>query len=142
MSFQSPIVSFDGIGYEITFFRAGASGAMKEVKETFGDHSLRICAAPEATLASWQRSQIKGPVSNDGQLYYLRACSNDILVACYIWLQNKEEAIALRKAIDDAESSGSRPDTKCTFCGDMDSVCGGDHGDEMRDWQREALERD
>ena len=26
-----------------------------------------------------------------------------------------------------------RPDMKCTFCGEMDSECGGDHGDEMRE---------
>ena len=26
-----------------------------------------------------------------------------------------------------------RPDEKCTFCGEMYSECGGDHGDEMRD---------
>lgn len=25
-----------------------------------------------------------------------------------------------------------RPDEKCTYCGEMDSVCGGDHGDDMR----------
>ena len=35
-----------------------------------------------------------------------------------------------------------REDSKCTFCGEMNSFCGGDHGDEMREIQREALRRD
>jgi hypothetical protein len=33
-------------------------------------------------------------------------------------------------------------DSKCTFCGAMESECGGDHADEMRDLLREALRRD
>jgi hypothetical protein len=27
---------------------------------------------------------------------------------------------------------------ECTFCGELDSVCGGDHGDEMREISREG----
>jgi len=30
----------------------------------------------------------------------------------------------------------------CSFCGEILRDCGGDHGDEMRQIQREALERD
>jgi hypothetical protein len=33
-------------------------------------------------------------------------------------------------------------DRECTFCHAMESECGGDHGDEMRDIMREALYRD
>jgi len=32
-------------------------------------------------------------------------------------------------------------DSECTFCGAMDSECGGDHGDEMRDIMRESRRR-
>jgi len=30
----------------------------------------------------------------------------------------------------------------CTFCGNKEINCGGDHGDEMRDWLRESLDRE
>lgn len=30
---------------------------------------------------------------------------------------------------------------KCTFCGRCESICGGDHGDEMRDIMRERTSR-
>ena len=30
---------------------------------------------------------------------------------------------------------------KCTFCGELDSICGGDHADEMREIVREADRR-
>ena len=30
------------------------------------------------------------------------------------------------------EKNQERPDEKCTYCGKMDSDCGGDHGDDMR----------
>ena len=31
---------------------------------------------------------------------------------------------------------------KCSFCGEHRDFCGEDHGDDMRDWQKAALERD
>jgi hypothetical protein len=148
---SSPIVSFDGISYEITLFRTDASGVTKAVKEFFCDHRLTIYCAPEDALAPFERSQIKGPVSNDGNLYYLCGRSNDISVSSFTWLQNKEEADALGKAIRKAEGIDDdddddtyyhdREDYKCTFCGAMASECGEDHGDEMRDIMREYRNR-
>ena len=98
-----PIVSFDGMTYTISLFRSDPQGLTKEEKLVFGEHHLTVCAAPEAALASWERSQIKGPVSDDGELYYLCARHLDVGLASFIWLQNKEEAVALRKAIREAE---------------------------------------
>jgi hypothetical protein len=49
--------------------------------------------------------------------------------------------IATIKAEQDLEWGGEDPDYICTFCGHKELDCGGDHGDEMRDIQREALER-
>ena len=144
---SSPIVSFDGISYEITLFRPDATGAMKQEKHTFGEHRLSVCAAHKdefqgRTLAP----QIKGPSADDGFFYYLSAQPEDVGRPVFTWLQNKEEADALRKAIEDAEQfyyhendEHDREDYKCTFCGAMASECGEDHGDEMRDIQREAL---
>ena len=145
---QSPIVSFDGIGYEITLFRPEATGAMKEEKHTFGEHNLSVCAAHKdefqgRTLAP----QIKGPPAADGFFYYLYAQPDDVGRPSFLWLQNKEEANALRKAIEDAENEQWRHDMiedeekPCTFCGEILRYCGGDHGDEMREIQRNALRR-
>ena len=140
-----PIVSFDGLEYTISLFRSDAAGVMKQEKLTFGEHLLEVCAAPESELASWERSQIKGPVSDDGQLYYLYAQPQDVGRPSFVWLKDKEEAASLHKAINDAEDQEWRDrmveeDKKpCSFCGEIRSYCGEDHGDEMRDIQREAL---
>jgi len=145
---SSPIVSFDGISYEITLFRSDATGAMKQEKNTFGEHNLSVCAAPLNELHMWDRAKINGPPAEDGLIYYLCAQPQDVGARSFVWLKNKEEANVLRKAIADAEmlhynaEDYWRQDSKCTFCGDMVSECGGDHGDEMRDIQREALRGD
>jgi hypothetical protein len=98
-----PIVSFDGITYTISLFRSDPQGSTKEEKFVFGEHHLTVCGAPEFALASWERSQIKGPVSDDGELYYLCARPLDVGAASFIWLQNKEEAVSLRSTIREAE---------------------------------------
>lgn len=137
---SQPIVLFDGLEYTVTLFRPDTTGAMKEEEMTFGEHNLSVCAAPESELASWERSQIKGPVSDDGQLYYLCAQPQDVGRPSLVWLKDKQEAEALREAIREAEREDYeyyRQDSKCTFCGAMESECGADHGDEMRDIQRE-----
>ena len=140
---SQPIVSFDGLEYTVSLFRSDAAGVMKQEKLTFGEHILEVCAAAETDLASWERSQIKGPVSDDGQLYYLCAQPQDGGRPSFVWLKDKEESLALRKAIEEAEDQEWRErmveeDKKpCSFCGEILRECGGDHGDEMRDIQRE-----
>jgi hypothetical protein len=141
MSSQIPIVSFDGIAYEITLFH---DAGVKEEKHIFGEHALSVCSAHKddfqgRTLAP----QIKGPPADDGFLYYLYAQPEDVGRPSFVWLKDKEEAVALRKAISEAEElhDGWRHDSKCTFCGAMVSECGEDHGDEMRQIMREQLRR-
>jgi hypothetical protein len=145
---SSPTASYIDLTYTITLFRPDAKGAMKEEKHTFGEHSLSVCS--DAHKDEWRgrtlAPQIKGPPADDGFFYYLYAQPNDVGRPTFIWLKDKEEAIALRKAIKDAEDleywyDEDHRDSKCTFCGSMESECGGDHGDEMREIQREALRR-
>jgi hypothetical protein len=61
-------------------------------------------------------------------------------------LLTKDEYDLLEPMIEDIEDKIQDKfygqDSKCTFCGSMESDCGGDHGDEMRDMQREALRDD
>ena len=40
--------------------------------------------------------------------------------------------------LDAYERIDERADAKCTFCGEMERDCGGDHGDEMREIIRES----
>jgi hypothetical protein len=145
---SQPIVSFDGNTYTVSLFRPDSAGVMKQEKLTFGEHLLEVCVAPESELASWERSQIKGPASDDDHLYYLCAQPQDVGRPSFVWLKDEEEAEALHKAIKDAEDQQWRDEMieeyerPCTFCGQMVSECGEDHGDEMRDIVREALRRD
>ena len=147
---SSPIVSFDGVGYEITLFRPDATGAVKEKKYEFGAHNISVCAALESDLETWERAQIEGPVSDNGLIYYICAQPEDVGIPSLIWLQDRDEYLALRKAIEDAkdlyyhmnDDDHSYEDRTCTFCGDMESGCGGDHVDEMRDIQRDYNKRD
>ena len=141
----SPTVSFDGNTYMVSLFRPDATGAMKENTYTFGEHSLTVGARHPNEIHMWDRAKINGPPAEDGLLYYLCARPEDVGSPSFIWLQNKEEATALRKAIKDAEYEYEyeyyRQDSKCSFCGHMISECGEDHGDEMRDIMRAHRER-
>ncbi len=101
---SSPIVSFDGISYEITLFRLDATGAMKEQMHVFGDHALSVSRAhKEEWLGRTLSPKIKGDAAGDGFIYYLYAQPYDVGAPVFTWLQNKEEANALQKAIDDAD---------------------------------------
>jgi hypothetical protein len=99
---SSPTVSYIDLTYTITLFRPDTTGVMKEEKHTFGEHSLLVSVANKD---EFQRAapQIKGPPADDGFFYYLYARPYDVGRPAFIWLQNKEEAIALHKAIRDAD---------------------------------------
>ena len=145
---SSPTVSFDGNNHTVSLFRCDATGAIKEQTLTFGEHILEVCAAPPNEIHMWDRAKINGPPAEDGLLYYLCAWPQDGGRPSFLWLKNKDESLALRKAIEHAEDQQWRDrmveeDKKpCSFCGDMPSECGRDHGDEMRDIAREALRDD
>jgi len=143
----SPIVLFDGLTYTVSLFRPDAAGVMKEEKHVFTEHNLEVDEAPESELVAWAREQMNGPPAEDGLLYYVCARPPGVGIPSFIWLKDKEEANALREAIENAEDQEWRDrmveeDKKpCSFCGEILRDCGGDHGDEMRDIQREVWRR-
>ena len=60
----------------------------------------------------------------------------------------KVAELAAEKALNEAEDAQYQKEWKewcmnhkCTFCGDLDSVCGGDHSEEMREICRESERR-
>ena len=113
----APVVTFDGKTYTITIFRKNGTW----LNNFFTEHNLSVGKAHKdefqgRTLAP----QIKGPPADDGFFYYLYAQPQNVGHPTFIWLESKEEADAVAKAIQEAEH----------------------HADEMRDAQRMALERD
>jgi hypothetical protein len=102
---SAPIVCFDGITYIITLFRPDSTGAFKIVEHVFGDHALSVCRAhKDDWLGHTLSPQIIGEPADDGFIYYLYAQPNDVGAPAFTWLQNKIEAYALEKAIEDAEN--------------------------------------
>ena len=141
---SAPIIEFDGTTYTITLFRADNEGAIKKEYLVFGEHSLSVCAAHECELNSWERSQIKATPDTEGTLYYIHAQPLDVGAATFVGLKDKDEAFAVKKVLlffeENEDAVHGLEEEPCSFCGN--EGCEGDHGDDMRDWQRAALERD
>ena len=100
----APVVTFDGKTYTITIFRKNGTW----LKDFFQDNTLSVCARRTDELSSldltpYQLEQAKKVT--DGLIYYLRAQDNKVNFADFIWLESKEEADAVAKAIQEAESA-------------------------------------
>jgi len=96
----APVVTFDGKTHTIMIFRK--SGAW--LKDFFEKHTLSVCACPATELSSLNLSLFEcGQVKiADGLVHYLQAQPRDGR-ASFIWLESEEEALAVEKAIRDAE---------------------------------------
>ena len=53
-----------------------------------------------------------------------------------LWRRQHEEFDTMTAEVSDDE----RLDQKCSYCGKMESICGGDHGDDMR-WEQQEYRR-
>jgi hypothetical protein len=98
----APVVTFDGKTYTITIFRKNGTW----LKDFFEDHTLSVCACRTDELSSldlspYQIAQAKKAA--EGLIYYLRVQHNKVNFAEFIWLESKEEADAVAKAIQGAE---------------------------------------
>jgi hypothetical protein len=96
---SAPSITYTDLTYTITLFREG-----KSVVSTFGEHSLSICAARENELSAFERNKIKGPAAADGNLYYIYARHYDIALPNFVWLESKEEAVALKDMLSELEA--------------------------------------
>jgi len=150
---STPIFAYQNGTYSFTLFRAvNASGVgLKQEKHIFSTHYVSICGCPEYGLDAGEREKVKGPAASDGILYYIWAKpQNGRDEEIFIWLETKDHASILRHKMDlahDAEEAAYRAelaeegDAVCTFCWKRPSGgCSQDHGDEMREWLREAVE--
>jgi hypothetical protein len=97
----APVVTFDGKTYTITIFRKNGTW----LNNFFTEHILSVCSCHEDELSSVERDKIWGPAAADGLLYYIRATPHDAGPASFIWLESEEEAIAVAKAIQEAEDA-------------------------------------
>jgi hypothetical protein len=138
---SAPSVELSNLVYTFTLQRG-----TKAKEYSFGEHSVEICAGRLEEFASWELLNMRDipqgradAVDADGKLYYIFAMPEDVGRGTLVWI-TKAEALILKPALIAAEEDFFNP--QCTFCGQMESACGGDHGDEMREIQREALQRD
>jgi len=103
----APVVTFDGKTHTITIFRKDGTW----LKDFFTENSLSVCACrvdelSSLNLSSYQLAQAKKP--SDGLIYYLRAQDNNVNFVGFLWLDSKEEAEAVAKAIKEAEDDHLR----------------------------------
>ena len=97
-------LSYSDCTYIVTLVRNG-----KPFEMTFGEHKLSVHAARPNELSSFERSQIKGPVAADGNFYYIYAQHLDLGGGTIVWLESKDEALALERSLqehDDATNDG------------------------------------
>jgi hypothetical protein len=139
---SSPTIEFDGATYTVSLFRSDEAGSLKKVYLTFGEHTLTVCACREDEISPSERLLIKGPVADDGFLYYLHAKPYDSAMrSSIVWLKNKEEAVAIERVLLFLEENeGAEPayeeDDQCSFCGgekDSADECYIDHDEELRE---------
>ena len=135
---NGPKVTGDICDITITLLRPDAEGVMKEKHIPFGEYSVDIASTDkEEKIKSFK---LDGPPDADGLTYYIHASPGDWGHSPFgIWI-SKEEATKLKGELGhlyDDDEGYYEYDTKCSFCGSMQSECGGDHGDEMRDIMRE-----
>ena len=129
----APTIEFDGTTYTVTLFRA-------DEKEyfVFGQHTLSVCSAREDQLESSEREMIKSTADAEGILYYIHAQPRDLGPAERVGLENKEEALAINRVLLFLEEN----EDAVHDVEDEDENSSPEAEEDIRDWQRDAVERD
>jgi hypothetical protein len=124
---NGPKLTHDG-QWELTLLRNG-----KEEHTCFGDFSIHLESCVTEKRAEWK---LTGPEEN-GVTYFIWARPLYIDMAPYPVYVTKAEYDILNEKIND-EDARRYEDTVCSFCGDKESNCGGDHSSEMREIMRRS----
>lgn len=121
----------------VTLLRDG-----KEKHIEFGEYNLRLSMTNNQEKI--KTFKLDGPPDAEGMTHFIEACPGDWAQMPWgVWI-SKEESAKLSKELaniykdEEDDDDYYNQDRKCTFCGYMESECGGDHGDEMRDICREG----
>jgi len=91
---SAPTLEFDGTTYTVTLFRADDKKYF-----VFGQHTLSVCSAREDQLEPSEREQIKTTPDAEGYLYYIHAQPRDLGPAERVGLENMKEAIAINNIL-------------------------------------------
>jgi len=120
----------------VTLLRDG-----KEKHIEFGEYTFNLDMTDNQEKI--KSLKIDGPPDAEGMTHFIKASPGDWgQVPWGVWISKEEHAklnSEFGRLYEDEEDDYYNQDHKCTFCGSMASECGEDHGDEMRDRQREAL---
>lgn len=91
-------------------------------------------------------AELSGGIHTSYCFYYIKAQPYDSEATC-IWIESDAEAEKLRaeikKELDDYINGHEVVECNkiCSFCGEKEIDCGGDHADEMRDIMRMEMRR-
>jgi hypothetical protein len=108
---QTPKIFYADGTYTLTLFRPNETGAIERSYYTFDEHALTIFSVKEDEISPKERSQIKGPVAEDGFLYYLYATPYHGERDTFVWLKDVEEARAIeRELLFIEENEDAEPD--------------------------------
>ena len=125
----------------ITLLRDG-----KEKHIQIGEYNVQLTKTNKKdTIKSFK---LDGPSDAEGMTHFIQANPGGWgQMPWGVWISKEESEklhVELARIYKDEQDDDdySRDDYKCTFCGQMASECGEDHGDEMRDIMREHRERD
>lgn len=138
---NGPKATGDICDITITLLRDG-----KEKHVQIGEYNVQLTKTnKKETIKSFK---LDGPADAEGMTHFIQAVPGDWgQMPWGVWISKDESEklhVELARIYKDEQDDDdySHEDYKCTFCGQMASECGEDHGDEMRDIMREHRERD
>ena len=130
---NGPDTSEDLSNLIVTLLRPDAEGVIKEKYIHLRDYKCSIIHTDEEKVR--EQFKLEGPPDADGLTYFLRADHRDDGQTPFgVWI-SKDEATKIKEDIKKLEDDEAHyeEDHECWFCGKMESECGADHSDEMRD---------
>lgn len=142
---NGPKVSGDICDMTITLLRQDETGVLKEKHIEISEYTVQLGKTDKQEKI--KSLKLDGPPDAEGMTHFILASPGDWGQTPWgVWI-SKEESVKLNKELahiyrdEDEDDDYWQQDSKCTFCGAMESACGGDHAAEMRQIQRDACSR-